>query len=90
VRRRIAPICSGAQRNRSLAATETVSLLRPMQVSGSRADRQRQLEASARAAFEACADRKLTDAEWTAMRTRFMEFGKILRLGPNHSRSWTR
>jgi hypothetical protein len=50
-----------------------------MQVSVNGADRQRQLEAGARGAFEASADRKLTDGEWTEMRGRLLKFVGILR-----------
>jgi len=41
-------------------------------------DHQKQLEAAARAAFELYAERRLTDAEWAAVRARLVEFGKIL------------
>jgi len=50
-----------------------------MQVSVNRADRQRQLEATARAAVEERVARKLTDAEWVAMRAKIVEFAAILR-----------
>lgn len=50
-----------------------------MQASADRDDRQRQLEAGARAAFELRADRKLTDAEWLAVRVRLLELAGILR-----------
>ena len=50
-----------------------------MQVSVNRANRERQLEATARAAIEQRVERKLTDAEWAAMRTKLLEFAAILR-----------
>jgi len=50
-----------------------------MQASTNCADRQRQLEAAARAAFEACAGGKLTDAEWATVRAKLMDFAGILR-----------
>lgn len=50
-----------------------------MQASADREDRQRQLEAGARAAFETRAGRKLTDTEWMAIRGRLLEFARILR-----------
>jgi hypothetical protein len=50
-----------------------------MQASAGRDDRQRQLEAGARAAFELRAGRELTDAEWVALRGRLLEFVGILR-----------
>jgi hypothetical protein len=50
-----------------------------MHVNAKSDDRQRQFEATARAAFELCADRKLTDAEWAAVRGRLVEFAGILR-----------
>jgi hypothetical protein len=50
-----------------------------MQISAVDGDRQRRLEASARAAFGARTDRPLTDAEWAAVRARLMEFAGILR-----------
>jgi hypothetical protein len=37
------------------------------------------LESAARAAFDVRAERKLTDAEWAAMRHRLLEFARILR-----------
>ena len=43
-----------------------------------RADRQRQLEATARAALELRAGLALTDAEWAAVRARLVEFVGIL------------
>jgi hypothetical protein len=49
-----------------------------MQASVDRDDRQRQLEAGARAAFETSAGRKLTDTEWVAMRGGFLEFARTL------------
>jgi hypothetical protein len=50
-----------------------------MQASADRDDRQRQLEAGARAALETCAGRKLTDTEWVAMRGRLLEYARTLR-----------
>ena len=50
-----------------------------MQASVDRDDRQRQLEAGARAAFETRAGRKLADTEWMAMRGRLLEYARILR-----------
>lgn len=50
-----------------------------MQVSANQDDRQQQLEASARAAFEQCAERKLADVEWKDVRAGLMEFAGILR-----------
>jgi hypothetical protein len=52
--------------------------LKAMQASADRDDCQRQLEAGARAAFEARAGRKLTDTEWAAVRGRLLEFVRIL------------
>jgi len=49
-----------------------------MQASVDRDDRQRQLEAGARAALETRAGRKLTDAGWMAMRGRLLEYARIL------------
>jgi len=48
-------------------------------MSADRDDRQRQLEAGARAAFERRAGRELSDAEWVALRSRLLEFLGILR-----------
>jgi hypothetical protein len=50
-----------------------------MQARLNRADRQRQLEATARIAIEQRIERKLTEAEWSAMRTKLIEFAEILR-----------
>lgn len=50
-----------------------------MRLSICRAKRQQQLESAARATFEERADRKLTDAEWAAVRIRLLEFAGILR-----------
>lgn len=50
-----------------------------MRASADRDDRQRQLEAGARTAFELRAGRELTDAEWVALRGRLVEFVAILR-----------
>ena len=50
-----------------------------MQVSVDRANRQRQLEATARTAIEQRVERKLTEAEWMAMRAKLVEFAAILR-----------
>jgi len=50
-----------------------------MQAPADRNDRQRRLEANARAAFEQRADRNLTDAEWLAVRAKLLEFAGILR-----------
>jgi hypothetical protein len=50
-----------------------------MQVSINDDDRQRQLEFTARTAFELRAGRKLTDAEWVVARRRLLEFVGILR-----------
>ena len=50
-----------------------------MQVSVNRADRQRQLEATARSGVEQRIERKLTEAEWAAMRAKLLEFAAILR-----------
>ena len=50
-----------------------------MQVSVNRADRQRQLETTARTAIEQRVERKLTEAEWVAMRAKLVEFAAILR-----------
>ena len=60
-------------------AKETDFPRRPMQVSATRADRHRQLEAGARTAFELRAGRALTDSEWAAVRARLVEFVGILR-----------
>ena len=49
-------------------------------MSATHADRQRQLEASARAAFEPRVGRALTDREWAAVRARLVEFVGILRI----------
>ena len=38
-----------------------------------------QLEAAARAAFDSCADRTLTDKDWALVRSRLLEFVGILR-----------
>jgi len=37
------------------------------------------LEAVARATLEQCANRTLTDVEWASVRTRFLEFARVLR-----------
>ena len=50
-----------------------------MQVSINRADRQRQLETTARTAIEQRLERKLTEADWVAMRAKLLEFAAILR-----------
>lgn len=51
-----------------------------MHASKDRGDRSpKQIEASARAAMELRANRTFTDAEWTAMRARLLEFAGILR-----------
>jgi len=50
-----------------------------MQVSVDRANRERQLEATARTAIEQRVERKLTEAEWVAMRAKLAEFAAILR-----------
>jgi len=50
-----------------------------MQVSIDRANRERQLEATARTAIEQRVERKLTEAEWVAMRAKLVEFAAILR-----------
>ena len=51
-----------------------------MHAGDDRGDRSpKQLEASARAAMELRANRTFTDAEWTAMRARLLEFAGILR-----------
>jgi hypothetical protein len=51
-----------------------------MHASNERGDRSpKQIEASARAAMELRANRTFTDAEWTAMRARLLEFACILR-----------
>ena len=48
-------------------------------------------EAAARAALEVRAGRGLTDAEWSAARTRFLEFVEILRIWqPKDERVQTR
>ena len=39
----------------------------------------KQLEAAARVTMEQCANRTFTDAEWASVRTRFLEFVRILR-----------
>ena len=49
-----------------------------MQVSVNRDDRQRQLETTARTAIEQRVERKLTEAEWVAMRAKLLEFAAIL------------
>lgn len=49
-----------------------------MQVSVDRANRERQLEATARTAIEQGVERTLTEAEWAAMRAKLMEFAAIL------------
>ena len=51
-----------------------------MHVSVNYAHGKRQLEASARAAFELRTDRKLTDAEWAAARDKLLQFVGILRI----------
>lgn len=48
-------------------------------MSANRDDRQRQLEAAARAAFEVRAGRKFTDGEWATVRAKLLEFTGILR-----------
>jgi hypothetical protein len=50
-----------------------------MQASPNRDDPQGRLEATARADFEQRAGRKVTDAEWSAVRERLLEFMRILR-----------
>jgi hypothetical protein len=50
-----------------------------MQASADREDPQRRLEIAARTNFEVRSGRKLTDAEWAAMRSKLMEFVAILR-----------
>jgi hypothetical protein len=50
-----------------------------MQVSVDRANRQPQLEATARAAVEQRIERKLAEPEWAAMRAKLVEFAAILR-----------
>jgi hypothetical protein len=49
-----------------------------MQVSVDRANRERQVEATARTAIEQRVERKLTDEEWVAMRAKLVEFSTIL------------
>jgi hypothetical protein len=39
----------------------------------------KQLEAAARVTMEQFANRTLTDAEWASVRTRFLEFARIVR-----------
>jgi hypothetical protein len=60
-----------------------------MQVRVDRANRQRQLEATARAAAEGRVERKLTESEWAAMRAKLVEFAAILR-GWEHAMSGPR
>ena len=60
-----------------------------MQVSVNRTKRQRQLEATARTVVEQRVDRKLTEAEWAAMRAKLVEFAAILR-GWEHATSGPR
>jgi hypothetical protein len=50
-----------------------------MHVSVNPADRQRQLEVAARTAIEQRIERKLTEAEWSAMRAKLVEFVAIVR-----------
>ena len=50
-----------------------------MQTSAVRDDHSWRLESAARAAMELRADRNFTDAEWAAVRSRLVEFMRILR-----------
>jgi hypothetical protein len=50
-----------------------------MQASADRDSPQGRLEDAARTAFELRIHRKLTDAEWANVRTRFLQFAQILR-----------
>jgi hypothetical protein len=50
-----------------------------MHVNAKGEDRQCQLEAAARAAFDRCTGRNLTDPEWAVVRGRLTEFPGILR-----------
>ncbi len=61
-----------------------------MQVSVDRANRERQLEANARTVIEQRIHRRLTEAEWAAMRAKLLEFAAILRGWEDHERPTTR
>jgi hypothetical protein len=50
-----------------------------MQPRNERKDHDNRLEAAARVEFEERIGRSITDAEWVAARTRFLEFTAILR-----------
>lgn len=70
---------SRAVRQRGALQRNLQFLLIPMHPATEGCDRNvRQLEAAARSAIEARANRKLTDSEWSMARARLLKFAEIL------------